>query len=334
MTHNRRPSTIIWVVRIEPVERPGQILVVHPDRKAQRTLHRTLSAAQVRVDCVELDVAIARAAAAPDVVVVIDQAGAQARPGLAHEPALGWIAVPPDDLTAARPEVVAELLTAGWRHVVGAPIVRARGELLATVQKLILGDVFGLEKYVGWSAPVRTLTLEDAADRPAAVEALVQGVAKAGMSDRVASLASVIADELLANAVFDAPVRADQTTGAGRRARETGRHDARPLRGRDAVRLRWATDARFLALEVTDQWGTLDPAAPGPAIARASRRTAGDIDSGMGLALAYACCHQLVLGVAPGRQAEAIALIDVGYRPTELGRAPSFHLFVEAGGKT
>lgn len=319
-------------MRIEPEQRRGRIFVVHPDRKAQRTLHRTLSASLCPVELVDLDAAIARARepGEPDAVVVVDQETARAHLGARAAPALGWIAVPPDDATPAHPVVVTELLAAGWHHVVGAPIGRARAELLATVQKLVLGDVFGLEKYVGWAAPVRAVTLDDAADRPAAVEALVAGIGRAGLSDRVASLASVIADELLANALFDAPAAPDAGAGAGRRARETGRHDARPLGERERVRLRWATDARYLALEITDQWGSLDPAAPGPAIARAARRAAGDLDgdAGMGLALAYACCHQLALAVAPGRRAEAIALIDVSVRPTELGRAPSFHLFV------
>ncbi len=316
-------------LRIEPAHRQGRILVVHADRKAQRLLHRTLSASQCPVEIVDLDDAVRQAADDPAVVVVVEQPTARARLELVRQPALGWIAVPPDDASPARPEIVVELLAAGWRHVVGAPLARAGGELLATVQKLIHGDVFGLEKYVGWSAAVRALILEDAADRVGAVEALVEGLARAGLSDRAASLASVIADELLANAIFDAPA---PTRGSGRRACETGRLDARPLVGRDVVRLRWATDARFLAVEVTDHWGSLDPAAPGPAIARASQRSAGDLDGGMGLALAYACCNQLVLGVAPGHHAQAIALLDVGTRPTELGRAPSFHLFVENPG--
>ena len=50
----------------------------------------------------------------------------------------------------------------------------------------------------------------------------------------------------------------------------------------------------------------------------------------MGLALAYACCNQLVVDLEPDVMTEMIALLDVRYKPTELGRSASFHTFVAA----
>jgi hypothetical protein len=309
--------------------------VVEPDRKVQRALQRTLASTLRPVTVV--DAAEAPGAAGEDALVVVDLAVARQRPELASVPARAWIAVPGEETAAARPDDVAALLEAGWRHVIGAPLGHSSDELVTTAQKLLRDDVFGLEKYVGWPAAIRSAILEDALDRPAAVAALVAGVAQAGLSERVTSLASVIADELLANAIYAAPVdeRGERTR------RSVPRDQALPLAGRAAVRLRWACDARFLAIEVADGWGSLAPTAPGPLIARSARRagraggstaiaSAGDA-GGMGLALAYACCHQLVIGVAPGRRTEMIALIDVRHRPTELGRAPSFHVFVAEG---
>jgi hypothetical protein len=285
------------------------------------------------VECVEPEVAVARAAEAPDTIVVVDLA--VAREKLPKAPGASWIALPGDDTSAAKPEDVAALLDGGWRHVLGAPMSYCHDELGATAQKLLRRELFGLEKYVGWSAAVRTVTLEDALDRPAAVAALVAGVSDAGLSERVASLASVIADELLANAIYDAPVDA---SGA-QVVRTQPRDQSRKLDGRAAVRLRWACDARLLAVEVGDDWGSLDPAVPGPLIARSARRAgragggaalaSAEDSGGMGLALAYACCHQLVVGIAPGTRTEMIALLDVRNRPTEIGRAPSFHMFTQ-----
>lgn len=311
-------------MQVEIDDRAGSVLVVHPDRKAQRALHRILAATLRPVEIVEPDALTEQVVARA--IVVVDQQTAQRRPELAKLPARAWIAVPGDDL-AAKPDVVALLLDAGWRHVIGTPLQLSGDELVATAQKLLREDLFGLEKYVGWPAAIRTVYLDDAVDRSAAVGALVEGVGRAGLSERVASLASVIADELLANAIYAAPVSPD-----GHRPYHGGPRDvARPLQGRDAVRLRWASDSRHLAVEVADVWGTLDPAAPGPLVARSARRAgrvSGD-DPGMGMALAYACCHQLVLGVSPGKRTEAIALIDVRHRPTDIGRSPSFHVFVE-----
>ena len=88
--------------------------------------------------------------------------------------------------------------------------------------------------------------------------------------------------------------------------------------------LRCATDARYLAIEVRDRWGTIDPAQIGARLAKTTTQTG---EGGMGLALAYACSNQFVIDVAPGELTEMIALLDVRYKPTELARSASFHAF-------
>jgi len=207
--------------------------------------------------------------------------------------------------------------------VVAQPVPLLTEELLATVQKLIRGDTFGLEKYMVWGAEVRSYTLDDARDRDAAVAELAKDVVAVGLPDRIGSLVSVIADELIANAIYAAPI---DESGTHVRAHEP-RDQARALQGRDAVTVRWATDARYLAIEVRDQWGSIDA----PAIARriaATGKPAAE-DGGMGLPLAYACCNQFVIDCQPGVRTEVITLLDVRYKPTELGRFASFHAFTQ-----
>ena len=240
-------------------------------------------------------------------------------PSLRDAPARAWIAVPGEGLAAAERPMVDALLAAGWWHVVAHPMPILAEELLATVQKLLRNEVFGLEKYLTWAADVRSYTLEDALDRDVAVAEIAREVVGMGLPDRVGSLVSVIADELLANAIYAAPV-----DDAGARPRLGAPRDQRcALAGRDAVTLRWATDARYVALEIRDRWGSMEPAACAKRLSKAQTSTGG-----MGLPLAYACCNQLVVNRAPGQLTEVIALLDVRYKPTELGRAASFHAFV------
>jgi hypothetical protein len=91
--------------------------------------------------------------------------------------------------------------------------------------------------------------------------------------------------------------------------------------------VRWATDARYLAIEVRDQWGSLEAATIAGRLARSGNPAVAG-EGGMGLPLAYACCNQLVVGCAPGALTEVIALLDVRHKPTDLGRVASFHAFV------
>lgn len=286
-------------------------MVIHPERKAQRALQRMIGAAGVPV---EVAADVASASLDDDTIVVADAAIA-----LNRKPARAWIAVPGEGLAAAEASTVTGLLESGCDHVIAHPMPVLAEELLATVQKLLKRDVFGLEKYLTWSADVHSYTLEDALERDVVVSELARDVVAMGLPDRVGSLVSVIADELLANAIYAAPV-----DDAGARPHQGAPRDQpRSLAGRDVVTLRWATDARYLALEIRDRWGSIDPAACAKRLAKA-QSSAG----GMGLPLAYACCNQLVVNRAPGKLTELVALLDVRYKPTELGRAASFHVFV------
>jgi len=307
----------------------GKIVIAHPDRKVQRVLHRLAGAARWPVQLVADADALAAAVDA-DAIAVVDAGLARARPALRSRPARAWIAVPGDGSAAAEPQTVETLLEAGWTHVAAHPMPVLAEELLATLLKVIRGDAFGLEKYLAWGVEVRGLALEDAGDRGAAVAAVAADVTAVGLSERVGSLAGVIADELLTNAVYAAPL--DE---AGQRFRARAPRDQRRgLTGRDAVTMRWGTDARYLAIEVRDRWGTLDAAAVARRIASGAAKVPSGSDSsittglgGMGFLLVYACCTELVIGTAPGALTEVIALLDLRYGPAELGCATSFNGF-------
>lgn len=299
----------------------GKLVVAHPERRAQRALQRLVGAAPCPVEVVA-DLDALEAAVDAETIAVVDVDLARLRPEIRTRPARAWIAVPGEGLAPAEAEVVDALLAAGWTHVVAQPMPLLAEELLATVQKLLRGDVFGLEKYVTWAAEIRSFPLGDALDRNAAVAAVASDVVGMGLPERAGSMISVIADELLANAIYVAPV--DE---AGRRFRaRTPRDEGRALTGRDEVTMRWSIDARYLAIEVRDRWGSFDETMIAAHLASGARR-AVEGEGGMGLPLVYACSNQLVIATAPSAFTEVIALLDVRYKPTELGRSASFHTF-------
>jgi hypothetical protein len=307
---------------VQPSSVPrGKLVVAHPERKAQRALQRLVGATQCPVEVVDNVDALLKLID-EQTIAVVDASIAQARPNLRDTPARAWIAVPGEGLAPAEGPVVDALLAAGWNHIVSHPMPILSEELLATVQKLLRGSVYGLEKYMAWGAEVRSYTLEDARDRDDAVSSLARDVVAVGLPDRVGSLVSVIADELLANALYIAPVDA-----SGTRIRSAESRDkSRTLTGKDAVTVRWATDARYLAIEVRDRWGSIDLTQIAARLAAGGKQATAS-EGGMGLPLAYACCNQFVIGCTPGQCTEVIALLDVRYKPTELGRSASFHTF-------
>jgi hypothetical protein len=321
----RRSGRRCTLQTVEPSRAsPAKLVVAHPERRAQRALQRLVGATSCKVQIVG-DGAGLLAAVDGDTIVIVDATIARTTPGLHDKPARAWIAVPGEGLAPAEGATVDALLAAGWWHVVAHPMPILAEELLATVQKLLRNEVFGLEKYIAWGAEVRSYTLEDARERDDAVSMLANDVIGVGLPERVGSLVSVIADELIANALYIAPLDERKRRYRASEARER----RRALHGRDVVTVRWATDTRYLALEVRDRWGTLDPHAVAASLANGkSSRTS--TETGIGLALAYACCNQFVVDLEPDVMTEMIALLDVRYKPTELGRSASFHTFVAA----
>jgi hypothetical protein len=94
------------------------------------------------------------------------------------------------------------------------------------------------------------------------------------------------------------------------------------------VRLRWGCDARYLAIEVTDRFGSLERDTILSSLGKHDVREDGG-GAGMGVSLAYRSCDHLVFNLAPGARTEIIALVDVRYPPTERMPASSYNVFVE-----
>ena len=92
--------------------------------------------------------------------------------------------------------------------------------------------------------------------------------------------------------------------------------------------LRWGCDARYLAIEVTDLFGSLDRDTILRSLVKNDVRESGG-GAGMGIALAYRSCDHLVFNLAPGKRTEIIALIDVRYPPAERTPVSSYNVFVE-----
>jgi CheY-like chemotaxis protein len=312
--------------------RASSILIIHPDRKTQRTVQRILGVTGHRVDIADdLEQGIRLLAHLHPVLVVVDGALSQNAEDSTSIAKLVEIA------KARGAEACMTLL--GSAAIAQMPAILGLGavtnllvhqmpvlgeELTITAQKLIRGDLFGAEKYLLWGTELHETTLTRGSQRREVVAALAEQVRAYGQSARVASMAMLVSDELLSNAVHNAPINA-----AGEHHRkDLARGDELELDARQRIRLRWGCDARYLAIEVTDQFGTLDRDTILRSLAKNDVRESGG-GAGMGIALAYRSCDHLVFNLAPGVRTEIIGLIDVRYPPTERVSASSYNVFVE-----
>lgn len=308
--------------------RVPSILIVHPDRKTQRTVQRILGVTGYKIDIADdLDQGTRLMGHLDPVLVVVDGsavtsprvaeffAAARERGAEACMTLLGGAAV----------DQVPRILGMGAvTNLLVHPMPVLAEELTITAQKLIKNDLFGAEKYLLWGTELEETMLTRASQRPELIGRLSEQVRARGQSARVASMAMLVADELLSNAVHNAPI--DAAGDAYRR--ELPRDRELELDAAHAVRFRWGCDARYLAIEVTDSFGSLDRDTILAALAKSDVRESGS-GAGMGVALAYRSCDHLVFNLAPGKRTEIIALIDVRYPPTERVQASSYNVFVE-----
>jgi len=301
------------------------ILIVHSDRKTQRTVQRILGVTGYRIDVADdLDQAVRLLAHSRPVLVVFD----------------GSLPAPAQLVEAARTNGTEACMTLlGPASAERVPAILGMGavtnllvhqmpilaeELVITAQKLIRHDLFGVEKYLLWGTALHETEVVRGSQRAELVAYLAEQVRSLGQSARVASMAMLVADELLSNAVHNAPVDA---AGVHYR-KDLARNQELELDDAHRVRIRWGCDARYLAIEVTDRFGSLDRDTILAALAKNDVRESGG-GAGMGIALAYRSCDHLVFNLAPGVRTEIIALIDVRYPPTERSPASSYNVFVE-----
>lgn len=306
----------------------SSILIVHPDRKTQRVVQRILAATGYTIDVADdLDQGLRLLAHHRPVLVVVDGtavgaptlgdflAAAKARGAEACMTLLG----------AATSEQLPRILGMGAvTNLLVHPMPILAEELTITAQKLIRNDLFGAEKYLLWGTDLETTILTRSSQRAELVATLSAQVRARGQSARVASMAMLVADELISNAVHNAPVEA----GGARPRRDLARDQDLALDGRHAVKIRWGCDARYLAIEVTDKFGSLDRETILAALAKNDVRESGG-GAGMGIAIAYRSSDHLVFNLAPGKRTEIIALIDVRHPPKERVPASSYNVFVE-----
>jgi hypothetical protein len=302
------------------------ILVVHSDGRTQRTVHRIVGGTFRPVVVVD-SFAAAKQRLGDQIVflaIVDHQMTREAKSFLSPETACLVLMHDSDG-----DDLGAVLEDGNLSFLMANPMPLLAEELSTTVHKLSRKDIWGLEKYLMWGAEIRTLHLEHAEQRRSIVAEVAEDVQHANLGPRPMAAASLIVDELLSNAVFNAPVDGDGSHVHANDERTT----QRPLVKRDLVQLRYACDARYLAIEVEDRYGSLDRATILRCLTKATSRVRDKVSmstrgAGIGLATVYGSCNHLVFNLEPGKRTQVIALIDVRFRPTELGNTVcSFGIF-------
>jgi hypothetical protein len=181
------------------------------------------------------------------------------------------------------------------------------GELIVTCSKLIRRDIFGLDKYLAtWAVRVHEREIRSTDDKQQAMIELESFLDQIDCYRGIKSSVLVAADELLMNAIFDAPRTPD---GAIKYVDHHARVDLLP---EETVQLRYACDGRNILLSVSDHCGSMDRKVIIEYLRHCfcDKPTAieyKDGGAGLGLHMVFNSITQLTFNVHVGRTTEVIA---------------------------
>ncbi len=204
-------------------------------------------------------------------------------------------------------------------------------ELRVTLKKMITGDIFGIEKYLTPETPVYEHGVTKSADRDTYNKLVMRFSEEAGLSQHLAKLIFGITEELLMNAIYDAPVANNSSY-----YHELPRTTPIELKPHEYSYLTYGYDCSTFAVSVRDPFGALrrdkffqylkKVIARGDASNLIDTKKGG---AGLGLFKILYSSHSLVCNIRPNKITEVIALIDVQQQIRDFSKmARSVHYFL------
>jgi CRP-like cAMP-binding protein len=201
--------------------------------------------------------------------------------------------------------------------------------IMTTVTKLCSPSIFGLEKYLNMGVAVRELKVRHSAERIQLNEQMREHFTKLGVRASILDGVSVVLEELLMNAIYDAPTDAAGNPLYNKLPRTT----AVELKPNEQGLVRFATDGAFLAVSVEDPFGALtgkiimnylDSCYSG----REGTMQSGKGGAGRGLHQIVELSQYVVFNVHPRRKTEVIAFFNMVPGQKEV-TGPMLHYFVQ-----
>ncbi len=210
-------------------------------------------------------------------------------------------------------------------------------ELVVTSVKLFEGDIFGIEKYLAWGAKIHELSVESYEHKREALLTIAQHAKLVGARRVVVQKIKSVADELLMNAIYDAPAEDRKEADAPAPVPYAREKFETPVSSNAIIR--YACDGRYFAVAVQDEYGRLQKEMILDHLQRARdergrpmRDDRPGAGAGLGLYFILSSATRFIANIDPGKRTEVICLFDLKQRPRDSdGCAKSLHIFHATG---
>lgn len=205
--------------------------------------------------------------------------------------------------------------------------------IMTTVIKLLSDDLFGLEKYLSWGVDIQSRPIVASRQRADLLSDVDKYFEKLGVRRANRDRVHTVLEEMLMNAIYDAPTNAQGLSTYNHLPRST----ELSLRPEEQGLLRFATDGMILAVSVQDPFGSLKGSTLLKYLESNYAGQANDLHAqenkggaGRGLHQIVECSDLVVFNVDPKKRTEVIALFNVEVKE-KANQSSSFHLFLKEG---
>jgi hypothetical protein len=197
-------------------------------------------------------------------------------------------------------------------------------ELSVALKKIASQDLFGVEKYLKGANQTFHRQIRGSRDRIQAQTDVLNFAESIRLSGTQTRLAAGITEELVMNAIFDAPAASGidhyQSIRRGSEVVLEAGHEST---------LTLAFDGRILGISVLDPFGAMTRGKLYQYIRKVLVRSDSnqlidtkELGAGLGLYKILYSCHSLICNIEPGKHTEVIALIDCERQLRDFSRSP------------
>ena len=188
-------------------------------------------------------------------------------------------------------------------------------ELIVTCQKLFARDIFGLEKYIStWGVQIHDHTITSTADKRGVLRGLRTYLQDLDSFSSINNAVMWVADELLMNAMFNAP---RDENGVPKYVDQN--RSWIELEPNESVNFKYCCDGRYIALSITDQFGSLDRSVMlrylNRCLAAPVEIEVREAGAGLGLYIVFNSITQLAFNIHVGHATEVVALFYIRAGP-------------------
>jgi CRP-like cAMP-binding protein len=200
--------------------------------------------------------------------------------------------------------------------------------LTTGLNKVVFGNIWGLHKYLSWGTKIYQHKITNSSKRLDTINAVLGRLKEAGIRNTILSQIHLVIEELLMNAIYDAPTDDDGNSIYN----HVNRKQQVTLPDSKEVTVSFGTDGITAGIAVADPFGSLakdiilsylEFGAKG--VDASSPKKGG---AGKGLYLIVTNSSQTIFNIERGRKTEVICLFDLERKNADQQNdTPSFHFY-------